>query len=94
MDPIHVSIESETDFHVSVRGDTTTSHKVFLAKMDFQRLAGGEVSREALVKMSFEFLLEREPNTSILPQFDLSDISMYYPEYEEEIRRRIRALRP
>jgi hypothetical protein len=38
------------------------------------------------VKRSFEFLLEREPNTSILPEFDLSVIQRYFPEYERTIR--------
>jgi hypothetical protein len=42
------------------------------------------------VVKSFEFLLEREPNTSILRSFDLSVISQYFPEYENEIRKELR----
>jgi len=40
-----------------------------------------------LVKRSFEFLLAREANTSILRDFDLSTIERYFPEYAREIRR-------
>jgi hypothetical protein len=41
------------------------------------------------VRRSFEFLLEREPKESILARFDLSVISRYFPEYEDEIKRRL-----
>jgi hypothetical protein len=40
----------------------------------------------AALAESFRFLLEREPNTSILPSFDLPLIGGYFPEYEQEIR--------
>ena len=38
---------------------------------------------------SFAFLLEREPASSILGQFELTVIGRYFPEYEQEIRRRL-----
>jgi hypothetical protein len=41
------------------------------------------------VRRSFEFLLERESKESILSRFDLSLISRYFPEYEQEIKRRL-----
>ena len=50
-----------------------------------QKLTSGRCSAEALVKKSFEFLLEREPNTSILRSFDLPVIGRYFPEYERTI---------
>jgi hypothetical protein len=40
------------------------------------------VTPEELIERSFEFLLEREPNTSILRRFDLPVIQTYFPEYE------------
>jgi hypothetical protein len=49
-------------------------------------LTAGQVSDEALILRSFEFLLERESNTSILREFDLRVIGRYFPEYENEIR--------
>ena len=44
---------------------------------------------ERIVRESFRFLLEREPATSILSQFSLSDISRYFPEYPSELERRL-----
>jgi hypothetical protein len=38
-----------------------------------------EDDHERVVLESFRFLLEREPATSILRQFSLSDISRYFP---------------
>ena len=52
----------------------------------YEKLAGGRVTAETLVEKSFEFLLEREPNTSILRRFDLPVIQSYFPEYEQTIR--------
>jgi hypothetical protein len=48
-----------------------------------QKLAGAEVPAEK----SFEFFLEREPNTSILRTFYLPLIQQYFPEYEKTIRK-------
>ncbi len=39
------------------------------------------------MEKSFEFLLDREPNTSILGRFDLPVIGQYFPEYEKKIRK-------
>ncbi len=40
-------------------------------------------------RASFEFLLEREPATSILREFSLDVISRYFPGYPAEIRARL-----
>jgi hypothetical protein len=39
-----------------------------------------------LVRRSFEFLLEREPASSILREFRITDIERYFPEYPTVIR--------
>ena len=44
-----------------------------------------DLKREA----QFQFLLEREPNTSILREFDLSVINRYFPEFEAEMAKRL-----
>ena len=36
-----------------------------------------------------DFLLEREPATSILPEFSLVDVSRYFPDFPKELRRRL-----
>lgn len=49
----------------------------------------GHEDLERVVRASFEFLLEREPASSILPEFSLDVIGRYFPEYEDELRRRL-----
>ena len=44
-----------------------------------ERLEFGDDDLERVVRESFCFLLEREPATSILRQFSLSDIARYIP---------------
>lgn len=63
-----------------------THHTVTVSKIDLQRWGRGDV--EDLVRRSFDFLLEREPPSSILEHFDLPVIERYFPEYDQEIRRR------
>ena len=78
----------ECQVTVSERG-SETRHQVTLRKTDYERLAGGKASPEALVIESFRFLLEREPKESILRSFDLTVIGRYFPEYEREIAKRL-----
>ena len=64
---------------------TATTHRVKLMPDYYQKLCGGTITHEWLIIQSFKFLLEREPNTAILGEFDLEEISRYFPEYEAEI---------
>jgi hypothetical protein len=41
------------------------------------------------VRESFAFLLEREPASSILPDFSLAITSRYFPEYGDELSERL-----
>jgi hypothetical protein len=70
---------------VTVSDGRTTTHRVRVSSAERERYGEGDVAD--LVKRSFEFLLAREPNTSILREFDLSAIERYFPEYAREIRR-------
>jgi len=84
---INIKKEDENTFHVTVEEKNSTSeHKVNLDDDYYQKLTKGEISKQELIKKSFEFLLEREPKESILSQFDLRVINHYFPEYEEEIK--------
>lgn len=74
---------------VTVRNDRATRHRVRVARADLARLAPSASDPEDLVRASFGFLLEREPNESILREFDLSVIGQYFPEYELEIGHRV-----
>ena len=75
----------ETKFEVTVEGRTTTTHEVTLDPSYCEKLTGGRVTAAILIEKSFEFLLEREPNTSILSRFDLTVISRYFSDYESVI---------
>ena len=87
-DRIAVSARESGDGHVAevtVKDQETTTHRVRISRADRERYGGGDVAD--LVRRSFEFLLAREGNTSILREFDLSTIERYFPEYAREIRR-------
>lgn len=72
-------------YQVTVVAQTTSIHIVTVEADYAQKLSHGRIDNIALLKKSFEFLLQREPNTSILRSFDLSVISRYFPEYESEM---------
>lgn len=74
---------------VNVDDNGETHHRVRVTRKDLARLDPGATDPVALVRASFDFLLEREPKESILREFDLTVISRYFPDYEAEIRRRI-----
>jgi hypothetical protein len=84
---IEVRQIDDTTFEVSVAGRSNTRHRVTVAPAYYQQLTDGQVPAQTLVEKSFEFLLQREPNTAILQQFDLTVIGRYFPEYEREIQR-------
>lgn len=77
-----------TTFEVTVEGRRTTTHRVTVDPAYSRKLTGGRGTAAELVEKSFEFLLERESNTSILSRFDLPVIGTYFPEYESEIQKR------
>ena len=76
------------EWEVTVKAGTTTRHRVRVTGADLERF-GGRASAEDLLQESFRFLLEREPNTSILGSFDLPVISSYFSDYEADIRQRL-----
>lgn len=80
-----VEIDSTT-YQVTVTAQTTTMHMVTVQADYAQKLTNGSISNNDLLRKSFEFLLQRETNTSILRSFDLSVISRYFPEFEREVK--------
>ena len=64
-----------------------TKHVVTIKDDYYRKLTGESITKSELLKWSFEFLLKREPNTSILKKFDLSMISQYFSEYEQEAKK-------
>lgn len=76
-------------WRVEVRGRESTSHEVSIPEGYLDGLDLAAVPAERVLEESFRFLLEREPNTSILASFELPLIARYFPEYEIEMRRRL-----
>lgn len=89
MKTISVQKVSNTDFDVTVESRSTTVHRVSVPELYYHQLTRGKVTYETLLEKSFEFLLAREPNTSILRSFELSVIERYFPEYESVIKESI-----
>lgn len=72
-------------------GRTSGRHVVTVSAEDADALAVAhdEAGVERLVHESIDFLLEREPRSSILGTFDLTVISQYFPEYRGEMAARL-----
>ena len=78
---ISVTEKGQDTFEVVVTTQSTTTHSVTISDAIHTQLTNGKISKETLLEKSFEFLLEREPNTSILSQFKIEVISKYFPDY-------------
>jgi hypothetical protein len=76
-------------WRVEVRAGSTSSHEVAIPEGYLEKLGIAAVAPERVIEESFRFVLEREPNTSILASFELPVIARYFPEYEKEIRARL-----
>jgi hypothetical protein len=73
---------------VVTQGRNKTAHDVTVTPDDIARYAPGATA-ERLLEASFEFLLEREPASSILSRFALPVIERYFPEYPVIIRQMV-----
>jgi len=81
-----ISIEK---FEVSVLSEKSTKHLVTIKDRTYVKLTKELLGREELIEHSFKFLLEREPSSSILSEFELSKISNYFPEFDKFIEKLI-----
>ena len=84
-----ISIKKRTDdvFVVTVADGITTTHTVTVTDQSLTDLTDNNVTKTQLLEFSFNFLLDREPNTSILSSFDINIISSYFSDYRDEVRR-------
>ncbi|HEY3701268.1 MAG TPA: hypothetical protein VGL32_03330 [Acidimicrobiales bacterium] len=71
------------------QGRTSTSHQVTVPASIADDPQLGAVDPQVIVRESMEFLLEREPPTSILSDFSLEVIPRYFGDYDSELRRRL-----
>lgn len=88
MSDITVVPTGSREFDVTVE-DSGTEHHVTVPEGLIEDLSLPEDDLEKVVRESFEFLLEREPASSIMPEFSLDVIPTYFPEYEEELPKRL-----
>lgn len=85
---IEVKKKNQQDFVVTVEEKgTRTEHNVTLDDEYWRDLTQGRITKEELIKRSFEFLLERESKESILAKFNMRIIKNFFPEFEREIRK-------
>jgi len=84
-----ISVEAidNNSFKVSVTKDSSTEHIVLLNDCFHQVVTNNKLTKTELITHSFEFLLKRESNQSILKKFNLEVISQYFPEYIDEIKK-------
>ena len=84
-----ISVEAidNNSFKVSVTKDSSTEHIVLLSDRFHQDVTNNKLTKTELITYSFEFLLKRESNQSILKKFNLEIISQYFPEYIDEIKK-------
>ena len=90
MADITVTSTGPREFEVQVRDeDLETSHHVTVPESLIDELQLPEDDLERVVRESFNFLLEREPASSIMSEFSLDVISGYFPEYKKELPQRL-----
>jgi len=73
-----------------VLGDdaAATTHEVTVDRAVLGDLAP-DATPEELVRVSFEFLLEREPREAIMRSFELPIIGRFFADYRDEMLRRL-----
>ena len=91
-----IEVGSETEgknnwqYQVSIKeSGLTHNYEVTLSWPDYDLWSHGRVAPEKVVNAAFEFLLAREPATSILSKFDCSLIRRYFPEVDAELPKMI-----
>ena len=93
MSGIRITPEGPHEFGVEVtEGEETTSHRVIVPPSLLDDWGLDDDDSEAVVRESFAFLMEREPASSILPEFSLAIIPRYFPEYRDELPDRLSGL--
>ena len=79
---VEVETIGDDDFLVKVSAAISTEHRVTLTDAYWEQVWNSRLPKKEIISRSFGFLLEREPNSSILRSFDLPVIQRYFSEYE------------
>ena len=88
---VEVMVEGPGAYVVTVAGDgaAQSRHRVTIPDGYLDEVGVAGADPDLVIRVSFEFLLEREPGSSIMSTFDLPTISRFFPEYPDELRRRL-----
>ena len=78
---------SNDEYEITVNSKKVTTHIVTLLDKVHINLTNEKVTKEELLDFSFKFLLDREPNTSIMSSFELTVISRYFSDYEKSVKK-------
>ncbi|MEX0887746.1 MAG: hypothetical protein WD009_15045 [Phycisphaeraceae bacterium] len=84
--------EGERQWSYEVRvfdAGRTHQYAVTLSWSDYDLWSRGRVAPSKVVQAAFEFLLERESASEILPRFDCSLIRRYFPQVDKELPGRV-----
>ncbi len=84
---ILIQMLSNNEYEVTILSNTVTTHFVTLSDEVHNNLTNDKVTKEELLDFSFKFLLDREPNTSIMSSFKLTVISRYFSDYEKSVKK-------
>lgn len=76
-------------YEVEVRDGPERTHHVVELPPELLSELGEGVEEQEVVRVSFDYLLEREPAGSILARFSLAVIERYFPGYRAELGRRL-----
>ena len=86
MASIKITEIAKDKFIVEVSDNVKSSHNVVITDKAYQELTNSMISKYELLEKSFAFLLDREPNTSILTNFEIQIISHYFSDYANCVR--------
>lgn len=85
---VDVRKKTNNEFEVYIKCEVETFHLVTLSDSWYIKYTDEKLTKKRLVELSFEFLLDREPNTSILKEFNLDLIADFFPEYLTHIKKK------
>ena len=91
-----IKVKTETDskrswtFTVEVDdGGRRYDYTVTLSWSDYDHWSHGRIAPEKVIRAAFEFLLEREPASQILSEFDCAVIRRYFPDIDHDLPKRL-----
>lgn len=86
---ISVTMIDTNTYEVVVEAERESVHRVHLSLEYYKKLCDGVFTHEWVIGQAFHFLLERITNNEIFEDFDLSTLNRYFPEFEDELTRRL-----